>query len=179
MKDNTVEKEQETTLDAETEAEMEDAALEVAASPLDAAGEPTTPILDFDVIETEAPNYEWIDVPLNGKPYAVKVRKGDVIDFMGSLDDADLLAMEEIFDDDNDDLIDDTAKMPLTEQLRINEINRTYQNFVLKNFILSPAITDENIDSLPKKLRRGMMDAYNKVNGIAETKAAVDNLKKK
>ena len=176
MKDNTekVEETQETTVDAE----MEAAAMEVAASPLDAAGEPTTPILDFDIIETEAPNYEWVDVPLNDKNYAVKVRKGDVIDFMGSLDDVDILAMEEIFDD-SDDLFDDTANMPLTEQLRINEINRTYQNFVLKNFILFPVITDENIDALPKKLRRGMMAAYDKVNAIAKTKEVVDDLKKK
>ena len=160
------------------DAAMEAEALEVASSPLDTAGEPTTPILDFDIIETEAPNYEWIDVPLNGKPYAVKVRKGDVIDFMGSLDDADLLAFEEIFDD-SDALFEDTENIPLSEQLRINEINRTYQNFVLKNFILFPVITDENIDTLPKELKRGMMAAYNSVNGITETKAAVDNLKKK
>lgn len=159
---------------------MESEAMEVAASPLDAAGEPTTPILDFDIIETEAPNYEWIDISLNDKNYAVKVRKGDVVDFMGSLDDADILAMEEIFDDsDADDLFDDTANMPLTEQLRINEINRTYQAFILKTFILFPVITDENIDKLPKELRRGMMDAYDRVNGITKAKAAVDNLKKK
>ena len=160
------------------DAAMEAEAIEVAASPLDAAGEPTTPILDFDIIETEAPNHEWVDVPLNDKVYAVKVRKGDVVDFMGSLDDADILAMEEIFDD-SDDPFEDTENMPLTEQLRINEINRAYQAFILKTFILFPVITDENMDALPKELRRGMMAAYDKVNGITPTKAAVDNLKKK
>lgn len=173
MKDNTEKKQevQETTLDAE----MEAAAMEVAASPLNDAGEPTTPILDFNTISEKFPNYEWIDIPFQGKKHAVKVRKGDVIDFMGSLDDADILALEEIFNDADENI--DTSNMSLREQLHINNTNKTYQKFVLTNFIFG--VTDENFDDLPKELKRGMMDAYDRVNGISETKTAVDNVKKK
>lgn len=159
-----------------TEADMEAVALEVAETPLDEAGEPQTPLLDLDVIKKEHPNFQWVDVPFAGKTHAVKVLKGDLIDFIDSLDDADLLALEELT---NDDETVSTADLPLIEQARLSRSNKTYQSFVLKKFILSPIITDANIDAIPKELKRGMMQAYDHVNGISTTKKVVDSLKKK
>lgn len=160
-----------------TDAEMEAVALEVSSAELNMEGEPITPVLDLEAVYKEHPNHEWVNIEdPNGKLHAVKVLKGDVIHFMGTLDDPDLLTIVDLVDGDQ---TVDVSNLSTLEKVKMNESNRLYEALVLKRFILSPVVTDDAIEAMPAWLRKGMMKAYDHVNGISTTREAVEDVKKK
>ena len=151
---------------------MEDVAYTPTKSDLDTAGKPTAPILELDEILQSEPRYEWCDIEYDGKIQAIQVIKGQIIDFYGTLDDADLLLLAPIYDqvtdaDDNTET-DDRSFMESVEYARALKLNN---DFVLYTFI--KGVTKENLDQIPDDLRKQMLQAYDTVNGISTTNKAV------
>ena len=158
--------------------EMEDAAYTPTKSDLDTAGKPTAPILELDEILKSDPRYEWCDIEYRDEIQAIQVMKGQIIDFYGTLDDADLLLLAPIYDqqvpatDDDtetdDASVDDRSFMESVEYARALKLNN---DFILYTFI--KGVTKENLDQIPDDLRKQMLQAYDTVNGISTTNKAV------
>ena len=145
---------------------------------MDTAGKPTAPVLELDEILQSEPRYEWCDIEYGGKTQAIQVMKGQIIDFYGTLDDADLLLLAPIYDqaaDADDDTetddtstVDDRSFMESVEYARALKLNN---DFILYTFI--KGVTKENLDQIPDDLRKQMLQAYDTVNGISITNKAV------
>ena len=112
--------------DKSIDEQMEDAAYQPTASNLDNAGKPTSPVLKIDEILQSEPRYLWWDIKYQGKVQAIQVMRGQIIHYLGTLDDADLLLIAPIYDmhndvpepDDTDDAPDDTDDATLTIPMR-------------------------------------------------------------
>ena len=160
-------------LDKQTlDASMEEAAFEAIETPLDAEGNPETSVLDLSTINKKYPNHKWYNVEdPDGNLHAIKMLKGDIIHFMDTMDDADILALAE---EDSGADVDDLSTQ---EKIKIARVNRLYTNTVIQNFVLEPHIPSPN--DLPRWLRSGIMAAYDDLNGISATSKVVNKVKKK
>ena len=154
---------------------MEDVAYTPTKSALDTAGNPTSVVLELDEILQSEPRYEWCDIQYRGDIRAIQVMKGQIIDFYGTLDDADLLLLAPVYDqrtpDDDtetDDTADDRSFMESVEYARALKFNN---DFILWTFI--KGVSKENLDQIPDDLRKQMLQAYDQVNGISITNKAV------
>lgn len=162
---------------------MEDTAFEPVASTVDDAGNPTNPVLDIDEILKSEPKYEWYDIEYRGQLQAIQVLKGQVIHFLGTLDDADLLLLAPAYDsqeyETETETDDDTPRDELTfmESIERSRALKLHNEFILKTFI--KGVTAENIDELPDDLKRQMLKAYDVVNGISTTNKAVPRFPRK
>ena len=176
--------------DKSIDAQMEDVAYQPASSHLDSAGKPTHPVLEIDEILQSEPRYVWWDIEYQGKVQAIQVMKGQIIHYLGTLDDAELLLIAPIYDkhndvpepDDADDTpedTDDTETTGLTpaedrsfmESVEYSRALKLHNDFILKTFI--KGVTKENLESLPDDLKTQMLKAYDGVNGISATNKAV------
>ena len=166
--------------------QMEDAAYQPTVSNLDNAGKPTSPVLEIDEILQSEPRYVWWDIEYQGEIQAIQVMKGQIIHYLGTLDDADLLLMAPVYDQHND--IDDdtdadagaedtpTGLTPaedrsFMESVEYSRALKLHNDFILRTFI--KGVTAENLEDLPDDLKAQMLKAYDGVNGISTTNKAV------
>lgn len=151
------------------DAEMEEQAFEPTASELDDNGNPLSPVLDLDAILATEPKYEWQDIEYRGTKMAIQVLKGNIIHFMGTLDDADILIMEEVYAQSEEESEDATTREIVEKAKPV----KFHNDFVLKTFI--KGVNEDNVDELPEDLKTQMLKAYDKVNGISVTNKAVQS----
>ena len=166
--------------------QMEDAAYEPTASDLDNAGKPTNPVLDIDEILKSEPRYVWQDIEYAGSVQAIQVMEGQIIHYLGTLDDADLLLIAPVYDrqidvptPDEEDADETDAEDGLTppedrsfmESVEYSRALKLHNDFILKTFI--KGVTKDNLESIPDDLKKQMLKAYDNVNGISDTNKAV------
>ena len=165
--------------------QMEDVAFQPTASKLDKAGEPTSPLLEIDEILQSEPRYVWWDIEYQGEVRAIQVMKGQIIHYLGTLDDADLLLMAPVYDqhDDTDNDTDANAEdtpaeltptedRSFMESVEYARALKAHNDFILQTFI--KGVTADNLESLPDDLKAQMLKAYDGVNGISATNKAVE-----
>lgn len=145
---------------------------EVAFTPIKSEfnnGAPPAPLLDFSQITEPQSNWVKMDIMDQGELRSVEILKGDVINFYGTLDDADFLVMEEYFERANN--VDPNVLPTLSETIEISKANKVRENVILCNFV--KGVNKDNVDYLSKDLRDQLLKAYDIVNGISKTNLAV------
>ena len=148
---------------------MDEIAFGVSDAELDEQGNPTENILSFDLIKQEMPNYKWVNIEYEDKKYAVKVLKGDPINFLDTLDDPDKHLLDEAARNDRDEnhILSTDEKIAIHKGIRVSNV------VILQNFILNMDINDDNLDEIPRGLQEVLLKAYRKVNGLDEIDQAV------
>ena len=151
------------------EQQMEETAFEPTESNLDENGMPTNPILDIDAIAASDAKYEWVDIEYRGEIQSIQVLKGNVIHFMGSLDDADLLILAEVYTPDEES--EGNENETIQESVEKAKQIQFHNEFILTRFV--KGVNEDNVKELPEDLQKEMLKAYDKVNQVTKTNQAV------
>ena len=150
------------------EGQLEEAAFEPVSSDLTEEGKPVNPVLDLGNILQAEPKYEWVDIEYRGETLAQQVLKGNIIHFMDTLDDADLLLIEKVYDDVGEQIgEDEQSEQSMAETVERSKAIKFHNRLILTNFI--KGVTEENVDEIPQDLEQEYLRAYDFVNGISAT----------